>query len=60
MIEVAFDSSFKRVFKKFLKRNTKMEDEFWDCLKIFINNPYDGRLRTHKLSGDLKGLWSLA
>jgi mRNA-degrading endonuclease YafQ of YafQ-DinJ toxin-antitoxin module len=27
---------------------------------VFCNNPYDLSLKTHKLSGDLEGLWSFS
>jgi mRNA-degrading endonuclease YafQ of YafQ-DinJ toxin-antitoxin module len=29
-------------------------------LELFINDPYDSRLKTHKLSGKLNGLWSFS
>jgi addiction module RelE/StbE family toxin len=60
MTEVAFSSSFKRAFKKRIGGQKDMEEKFWRCLEIFRENPFDSRLRTHKLSGDLRGHWSLA
>jgi mRNA-degrading endonuclease YafQ of YafQ-DinJ toxin-antitoxin module len=58
MIEVAFSSSFKRAFKKRVAGNAELEEKFWKRVAIFTNNPYEPTLRTHKLSGELKGLWS--
>ncbi|MGB5158819.1 type II toxin-antitoxin system RelE/ParE family toxin [Desulfobacterium sp. N47] len=58
MIEIAFSSSFKRAFKKIIKGKTELEQRFWQQLEIFTINPFDERLRTHKLSGKLKDLWS--
>ena len=58
MIEIAFSSSFKKSFKKRLKRQQDLEDKFWQRVEIFKNNPFDARLKTHKLSGKLKDLWS--
>ena len=58
MIEIAFSSSFKRAFKKKIQGNPKLEARFWERMAIFQNNLFDARLRTHKLSGQLKDLWS--
>lgn len=35
MTEVAFSSSFKRVFKKRIKGQKKLEVKFWDRVRIF-------------------------
>jgi len=58
MIEVAFSSSFQRAFKKRIKGNRKLERKFWQRVEVFIANPHDSQLRTHKLSGELKDQWS--
>jgi len=58
MVQVAFSSSFKRAKKKRIDPDKKTEQKFWDTLHIFIQNPFDTRLRTHKLSGRLENLWS--
>jgi addiction module RelE/StbE family toxin len=58
MIEVALSSSFQRAFKRRIKGNAALETRFWERLELFQNNPFDQRLRTHKLSGRLKDLWS--
>jgi mRNA-degrading endonuclease YafQ of YafQ-DinJ toxin-antitoxin module len=29
-------------------------------LELFINDPFDAKLKTHKLSGKLKNLWSFS
>jgi mRNA-degrading endonuclease YafQ of YafQ-DinJ toxin-antitoxin module len=60
MTEVAFSSSFKRAFKKRVAGNSTLEQKFWKRLEIFTANPYDSRLRTHKLSGELRELWSFS
>jgi len=56
-MEVSFSDSFKKVFNKRIKA-TKLEKEFWTVVKLFILDPFDSRLKTHKLSGKLKNLWS--
>lgn len=53
-MEISFSSSFKKSFKKRLK-GTEGESLFWQALEIFINEPFGHSLKTHKLSGKLKG-----
>lgn len=60
MTEIAFSSSFKRAYKKRVAGNKKIEARFWERLESFKNDPFDGMLRTHKLSGKLKDLWSFS
>jgi addiction module RelE/StbE family toxin len=57
-MKISFSSSFKKAYKKRIKGNSYLENKFKECLTLFIKNPYDGRLKTHKLSGKLKNLWS--
>lgn len=59
MIEVAFSSSFKKAFKR-ISRNKALEKRFWSRLEVFMEDPSDVRLKTHKLSGKLKDLWSFS
>ena len=60
MIEIAFSTSFKRAFKKKIADNPSREARFWEKVEAFKNNPFDSQLRTHKLSGKLKDLWSFS
>lgn len=60
MIEVHFSPSFKRAFKKKIKGRPELEEIFYEKLQIFIDNPFDLRLKTHKLSGKLKDMWSFS
>lgn len=56
-MEVSFSSSFKKIFKKRIK-SSEIENEFWIKVELFIHDPFDASLKTHKLSGKLKDLWS--
>lgn len=58
-MEVSFSDSFKKVFQKRIK-STVIEDEFWNRLELFVNDPFEAKLKTHKLSGKLKDLWSFS
>jgi mRNA-degrading endonuclease YafQ of YafQ-DinJ toxin-antitoxin module len=57
-MEVAFSSSFKKSLRKRFKADPEFEIKFWNTLSIFIDNPFNTALKTHKLSGKLKHLWS--
>jgi len=59
-VEVSFSSSFKRAFKKRIKGNPDLETRFWQKLEQFTVDPFDPSLKTHKLSGKLKDLWSFS
>ena len=58
-MEVSFSGTFKKAFIKRV-RGTPLEKYFWDKLNLFIADPFDPRLKTHKLSGRLKDLWSFS
>jgi len=58
-MEISFSESFKKVFKKRIK-DINLEQLFWDKVQVFIENPFDARLKTHKLSGKLDGLSSFS
>lgn len=58
-MEVSFDKSFKKSFRKRITGKTT-EETFWNMLELFIADPYQAQLKTHKLSGKLQGLWSFS
>ena len=60
MIEIAFSSSFKRAFKKKVAGNKNLETQFWERVELFKSNPFDPKLKTHRLSGKLKDLWGFS
>ncbi|MDL1971363.1 MAG: type II toxin-antitoxin system mRNA interferase toxin, RelE/StbE family [Candidatus Desulfofervidaceae bacterium] len=59
-MEVAFSSSFKRAFKKKIKRNKDLQEIFWKKLEKFIEDPFAKELKTHKLTGKLEDSWSFS
>ena len=59
-MEISFSSSFKRAFKKKVKGRQEIEDFFWEAAALFIQDPFHSSLKTHKLSGKLKDLWSFS
>ena len=60
MIEISFSTSFIRAYRKQIKSNPDIESIFDEKLKIFIENPFDARLKTHKLSGKLSEIYSFS
>ena len=58
-MEISFDEAFKKSFRKRIK-NKAAEKDFWQRVDLFINDPFTPALRTHKLSGTLKGYWSFS
>lgn len=58
MIKVTWDQGFKRIYKKRVKNNEELKKRFWDAMELFSKEPFNPRLRTHKLTGKLEGLWA--
>ncbi len=58
-MEVIFSKNFKKSFKKRIQGHS-YEQEFYENLEIFIIDPFNPFLKTHKLSGKLKNLWSFS
>lgn len=57
-MEISFSSSFKKAFRKKVKGNPSFEEIFWKTVEVFISDPFHNTLRTHRLSGKLRQLWS--
>ncbi len=60
MINIIWDRGFKKIYKKKVKNDDELKNKFWDAVELFSKNPFDPRLRTHKLTGKLKGLWAFS
>jgi addiction module RelE/StbE family toxin len=60
MIEIAFENSFKRSYRRKIAGNQDRERRFKQKLALFQQNPFETSLRTHKLSGRLNDLWSFS
>lgn len=58
-MEVTFSKAFARAFKRKIK-GTEFETEFWIRTELFTEDPFTTKLKTHKLSGKLKELWSFS
>jgi len=60
VIKITWDQGFKRIYKKKVKNNDELKKKFGDAMDLFSKNLFNPRLRTHKLTGKLEGLWALS
>ena len=60
MIKITWDHGFKRAYKKRVKNDQELRKRFWDAMELFSTEPFNSRLRTHKLTGRLEGLWAFS
>lgn len=58
MIELVWDEKFKRIYKKWSRKHPDLVEQFKDQMELFATDPFHSSLKTHTLSGVLKGLWS--
>ena len=58
MINLIWGSSFKRAYKRVAAANPDLKPKIAQALETFVANPHHPSLRTHKLSGKLRGLWA--
>ena len=58
MTNLIWGSSFKRAYKKVTAANPDLKPKITQALETFVDNPHHPTLKTHKLSGKLKGLWA--
>ena len=56
-MEIVFSTHFQRDAKRLSKSERSVIEE---CLALFVDNPFNPNLKTHKLTGSLSGLWSFS
>jgi mRNA interferase YafQ len=57
-MQVVWSSGFTRSFKKITKRNPQLRDRITEVLMLLAADPFTPSLKSHKLTGNLEGLWS--
>jgi len=60
VISIIWDQGFKRIYKNKVKNNEELKRRFWETMKLFLQEPFNTHLRTHKLTGKLEGLWAFS
>ena len=58
MRELVLTPKFKRVFRKFVKRNKKLQKHIEETLEYMQKDVFAAHLGTHKLDGELLGLYA--
>jgi len=58
MRKLAWDTSFQRAFKRCTRNNPQLQQRILDVLAALVQDPFSPPLKTHKLRGQLKGLWA--
>lgn len=58
MRTLIWDSSFRRAFKRIVRKNPQIEQRIFDVLELLIADPFHPPLKAHKLRGQLEGLWA--
>ncbi|MFN6481218.1 type II toxin-antitoxin system YafQ family toxin [Nostoc sp. DedQUE07] len=57
-MEVVWSSGFKRSFRKITKKNPQLKNQIVNVLRLLADDPFTPSLKSHKLTGNLVGLWS--
>jgi mRNA-degrading endonuclease YafQ of YafQ-DinJ toxin-antitoxin module len=55
---LVWDNSFKRAFKRVIRKNPRLEATILEVLQLLVADPFTPTLKPHKLKGDLEGLWA--
>jgi len=58
MRKLAWDTSFRRAFKRRTQSDAPLRNRIFQVLGRLAEDPFHPALKTHKLSGQLKGLWA--
>ena len=58
MKNLVWSPKFVRKFKRIAKKNPQLRIQIEKILESLMEDPFDSSLRTHKLKGDLDGVWS--
>lgn len=58
MRKLSWDTSFRRAFRRHTRNNPALQNRIFQVLDRLAKDPFYPTLKTHKLSGQLKGLWA--
>ena len=57
-MKLVADKSFKRAFKRLMRKNPQLQAKVSEVLDLLENNPFTPSLKSHKLTGELDSYWS--
>jgi mRNA interferase YafQ len=55
---LATESGFRKSFKKLIKKNPQLQPKILTVIDLLGDDPFAPSLKSHKLTGQLDGLWS--
>jgi addiction module RelE/StbE family toxin len=55
---LVWSAGFVRKFKRLIKKNPQLRIQVEKTLELLTEDVFNSSLRTHKLKGDLDGIWS--
>ena len=58
MRTLIWDNSFKTAFKRFVRKNPQLQEKIFNTISVLETDPFAYSLKSHKLSGQLEGLWA--
>ncbi|WP_026736503.1 type II toxin-antitoxin system RelE/ParE family toxin [Fischerella sp. PCC 9605] len=58
MKNLVWSSTFVRAFKRLVRKNLELRSQIEDVLQQLAEDPFHPTLHSHKLKGDLSGIWS--
>jgi addiction module RelE/StbE family toxin len=58
MRKLVWDSSFRRALKGRTRNDPSLQERILDTLDALVADPFQPKLKTHKLKGRLDGLWA--
>jgi len=57
-VTLTTEKRFKRSFKRLISKNPQLQEKILSVLELLGNDPFTPSLKSHKLTGQLNGLWS--
>jgi mRNA-degrading endonuclease YafQ of YafQ-DinJ toxin-antitoxin module len=58
MRNLVWDASFKRAFRRRTRLDPTLQERILEVLAPLATDPFEPALKTHKLRGQLAGLWA--
>ena len=57
-MQLQWSSQFKRRFKQLTRKDPQLRSSIKQTLELLLSTPFHPTLKTHKLKGDLNGIWA--
>ena len=58
MRRLVWEAGFRRAFKRVTRRAPELQDRIFQALDTLAEDPFTPRLKTHRLRGQMEGLWA--